>query len=59
MARELLMSDMNTGSGPSYTRNWRGNHHMWEAAARKYEFPVTRYKVGPNGERQLIETTNR
>ncbi|MEU5577800.1 hypothetical protein ABZ791_10640 [Streptomyces huasconensis] len=53
------MSDMNTGSGPSYTRNWRGNHHMWEAAARKYEFPVTRYKVGPNGERQLIETTNR
>ncbi|MDQ1016677.1 hypothetical protein [Streptomyces afghaniensis] len=53
------MSDTTTAYGPSYSRQWRGNHHMWQAAARKYDFPVTTYKVGPNGERELIETTNR
>ncbi len=53
------MSDTHTGSDPSYSRQWRGNYHMWQSAARKYDFPVTRYKVGPNGERQLIETTDR
>ncbi|MEU6389984.1 hypothetical protein [Streptomyces sp. NPDC046939] len=53
------MPEMSAGSDPSFSRQWRGNHHMWMAAARKYDFPVTTYKVGPNGERQLIETANR
>lgn len=53
------MSDAYTGSDSSYSRQWRGNYNTWMAAHRKYEFPVTTYKVGPNGERQLIETANR
>jgi hypothetical protein len=53
------MSEKSAGYDPSYSRQWRGNYHFWQAAARRYDFPVTTYKVGPDGERQLIETANR
>lgn len=46
------------GRGPSWSRQWRGGHETWQAAARKYDFPVTTYKVGPDGERIKVETAN-
>jgi len=44
----------------SWSRNWRGNRETWmRAYTKEYaDFPVTTYKIGLNGERQLIETTN-
>jgi hypothetical protein len=52
------MDDQQSRSG-SQMRNWRGNRETWLSTYRKYDFPVTTYKVGPNGERQLIKTADR
>jgi hypothetical protein len=51
--------DVTSASDSSWSRNWVGNHHTWMGAYRKYDFPVTTYKIGSKGERQLIETANR
>lgn len=51
------MSDTYTGSDPSHSRNWRGNYFTWQAAARRYEFPVTVRRIGE--QKQPTETENR
>ncbi len=43
----------------SHTKYWRGDHNTWINTYRKYDFPVTTYKIGPDGERQLIKTTDK
>lgn len=33
--------------GPSWSRQWRGNHHTWQRAyTREYDFPVTVRRIG-------------
>lgn len=41
------------------TKEWRGNRATNVSAYRRYDFPVTTYKAGPNGERIPVETANR
>lgn len=46
--------------GPSWSKNWRGNYHTWmRTYTKEYDFPVTTYKIGPNGERIKVETADR
>lgn len=51
------MSDTHTGSDSSYSRQWRGNYHTWQAAARRCDFPVTVRRIGE--QKQPAETGNR
>ncbi|QCX75696.1 hypothetical protein C9F11_10065 [Streptomyces sp. YIM 121038] len=53
-----MASDEQMSRG-SHTRRWRGDRATWINSYRKYDFPVTTYKVGPDGRRQVIKTTDR
>ncbi|WP_188285341.1 hypothetical protein [Streptomyces sp. CBMA29] len=41
------------------TKEWRGNRASALGAYRRYEFPVTVYKLGPSGERIPVEASDR
>lgn len=41
------------------TKEWRGNRLTNLGAFRKYDFPVTTFRIGPNGERVPVETPYR
>lgn len=55
------MYDSIFGTVSTSFRDWRGNQQTATAMHRRYEFPVTTYRIKPNGEREVIrvEAANR